>query len=83
MSQHSEKANVDEFGCELSQLIKDDDGDGIRNKFDLCPETPPGSAVDKNGCRFKAPKIFAHTFNQLENKRDDDVSNLKLNLVKS
>ena len=75
-----EKTNVDEFGCELSQLIKDDDGDGIRNKFDLCPETPPGSAVDKNGCRFKAPKIFAHTFNQLENKRDDDVSNLKIKL---
>ena len=36
--------------------------------------------MDKNGCTFKAPKIFAHTFNQLENKRDDDVSNLKIKL---
>ncbi len=75
-----DKANVDEFGCELSQLIKDDDGDGVRNELDLCPGTPPGASVDKNGCTFKAPKIFAHTFNQLENKRDDDVSNLKIKL---
>ena len=75
-----EKANVDEFGCELSQLIKDDDGDGVRNELDLCPGTPAGASVDKNGCTFKAPKIFAHTFNQLENKRDDDVSNLKIKL---
>ena len=75
-----EKAIVDDFGCELTQLIKDDDGDGVRNELDLCPGTTPGASVDKNGCTFKAPKIFAHTFNQLENKRDDDVSNLKIKL---
>ena len=75
-----EKAVVDEFGCELSQLIKDDDGDGVSNEKDICPGTPPGASVDKNGCAFKAPKIFAHTFNQLENKRDDDVSNVKIKL---
>ena len=75
-----EKAIVDDFGCELSQLIKDDDGDGVRNELDLCLGTPPGATVDKDGCTFKAPKIFAHTFNQLENKRDDDVSNVKIKL---
>ena len=75
-----ENAAVDEFGCELSQLIKDDDGDGVSNEKDICPGTPPGASVDKNGCAFKAPKIFAHTFNQLENKRDDDVSNVKIKL---
>ena len=63
-----EKAVVDEFGCELSQLIKDDDGDGVSNEKDICPGTPPGASVDKNGCAFKAPKIFAHTFNQLKIK---------------
>ena len=75
-----EKAIVDDFGCELTQLIKDDDGDGVRNELDLCPGTPTGASVDKDGCTFKAPKIFAHTFNQIENKRDDDVSNLKIKL---
>jgi OmpA-OmpF porin, OOP family len=30
--------------------IKDTDGDGIRDKFDQCPETPPMVTVDEFGC---------------------------------
>ena len=29
---------------------KDSDGDGVSDKKDLCPDTPPGVAVDENGC---------------------------------
>ena len=29
---------------------EDYDLDGIRNQFDLCPDTPRGALVDKNGC---------------------------------
>jgi len=29
---------------------KDSDKDGVPNKWDLCPETPLGVVVDKNGC---------------------------------
>jgi hypothetical protein len=28
----------------------DCDGDGVQNRCDLCPNTPPGEAVDENGC---------------------------------
>ena len=29
---------------------KDEDGDGVPDKKDKCPGTPPGVAVDENGC---------------------------------
>jgi outer membrane protein OmpA-like peptidoglycan-associated protein len=30
--------------------VGDDDGDGVKNKRDRCPNTPPGYKVDKHGC---------------------------------
>ncbi len=30
--------------------VRDTDKDGVLNKFDLCPNTPPLVPVDKNGC---------------------------------
>ncbi|MEY2924156.1 MAG: hypothetical protein RLZZ337_704 [Bacteroidota bacterium] len=30
--------------------IKDSDGDGVSDKFDLCPKTPAGYQVDDDGC---------------------------------
>ena len=33
-----------------SYRIKDEDGDGIANKFDMCPNTPENYAVDTVGC---------------------------------
>ncbi|MDR3365748.1 MAG: DUF5723 family protein [Prevotellaceae bacterium] len=30
--------------------VGDDDGDGVKNKRDKCPNTPPGYNVDKHGC---------------------------------
>lgn len=47
---------VDQFGCTFSQLDSnqngdiDDDGDGIYDRFDACPETSEGVAVDEEGC---------------------------------
>jgi outer membrane protein OmpA-like peptidoglycan-associated protein len=29
---------------------KDSDGDGVPDKIDLCPDTPPGVEVDEDGC---------------------------------
>lgn len=33
----------------------DDDGDGVANKFDKCPNTPSGTQVDGAGCPLKTP----------------------------
>jgi surface protein len=73
---------VDSFGCSENQLDSDDDGDGIKNKKDRCPNTTPGVEIDANGCAYQAAKIYAETFEQLENKRDDDVSNVNIYLGK-
>ena len=32
--------------------VKDADRDGVPDKLDLCPDTPKGVKVDKNGCPF-------------------------------
>ncbi len=37
-------------------IKKDVDGDGIKNKRDKCPDTPPGVAVDGNGCPIDTDK---------------------------
>lgn len=33
----------------------DDDGDGVKNSIDKCPDTPKGVAVDATGCPLVAP----------------------------
>ncbi|MGB1450078.1 MAG: thrombospondin type 3 repeat-containing protein, partial [Flavobacteriaceae bacterium] len=69
---------VDAYGCSENQLDTDDDNDGVKNSLDKCPNTPTGVAIDENGCPFKAAKIYGQGFEQIENKRDDDVSNINL-----
>ncbi len=41
-----------------SREVPDQDGDGVLNADDLCPNTPPGVRVDADGCRIisKKPK---------------------------
>jgi hypothetical protein len=34
----------------LRQGRGDDDGDGVRNSLDRCPQTPPGARLDPTGC---------------------------------
>lgn len=34
--------------------VTDSDGDGVIDKWDHCPDTPAGSAVDSNGCEAKS-----------------------------
>jgi OOP family OmpA-OmpF porin len=42
------------FAQEVSK--RDVDGDGIKNKFDKCPSTPPGVKVDGTGCPIDTDK---------------------------
>ncbi len=36
--------------------VKDKDGDGVSDKFDICPKTPEGYEVDSVGCPFDDDK---------------------------
>jgi gliding motility-associated-like protein len=41
----------DEDACEAA--LRDDDGDGVPNYLDFCPDTPPGTVVDEFGCAIE------------------------------
>jgi len=73
-----EDEKVDQYGCSENQLDTDDDNDGVKNSLDKCPNTPEGVPIDENGCPYKAAKIYSQSFEQIENKRDDDVSNVNI-----
>lgn len=36
--------------------IKDTDNDGVRDRYDLCPDTPPNIKVDEDGCPVDGDK---------------------------
>src|SRR4026208_1934957 len=38
------------------EMKKDGDGDGVKNKRDKCPSTPPGVHVDGTGCPIDTDK---------------------------
>jgi OmpA-OmpF porin, OOP family len=40
----------------VGQLSADADGDGVADKFDKCPGTPAGTAVDGSGCPITHPE---------------------------
>ncbi len=44
---HFKVAGIIEFALGAG---KDSDGDGVKDKKDKCPDTPPGVQVDENGC---------------------------------
>ena len=69
---------VDAYGCSDSQLDGDDDNDGVVNSLDKCPNTPAGVEIDSNGCPYKPAKIYGQRFEQIENKRDDDTTNIRI-----
>ena len=73
-----EEEKVDQYGCSENQLDTDDDNDGVKNSLDKCPNTPEGVPIDENGCPYKAAKIYSQSFEQIENKRDDDISNINI-----
>lgn len=44
--------SIDEVGSySQPEMPRDDDGDGVNNEFDKCPDTPEGFRVDKDGCK--------------------------------
>ena len=51
---------LEEHNEVLLALLADDDGDGILNIYDICPQTLSNEMVDLAGC---SPKEFCSSFN--------------------
>ncbi|MEJ5054725.1 OmpA family protein [Sphingobacterium sp. MYb382] len=72
----------------LENDLKDDDGDGVPNKYDKCPNTPSGTKVDGSGCPLPEIKHETKIIEKIvteEDKRvvDEAIKNLEFETGKS
>ncbi|MBE8714587.1 OmpA family protein [Sphingobacterium hungaricum] len=73
----------------VNEELKDDDGDGVANKFDKCPNTPAGVKVDGAGCPLPEMKNETKVIEKIviteEDKKvvDEAIKNLEFDLSKS
>ncbi|RYY06741.1 MAG: OmpA family protein [Sphingobacteriaceae bacterium] len=76
-----EQAIKDQYAKDLA----DDDADGVANKFDKCPGTASGTAVDGSGCALPVNKPDVKVYVTEEDKKvvRDAISNLEFDLGKS
>jgi len=83
-SNNSLQSQVDQMNNDL----KDDDGDGVANKFDKCPDTPTGTPVDGAGCPIvlkNETKIVEKVVVTEADRKvvDEAIKNLEFDLGKS
>ncbi|MBE8719199.1 OmpA family protein [Sphingobacterium pedocola] len=73
----------------LNEELKDDDGDGVANKYDKCPNTPAGVKVDGSGCPLPEMKNETKVIEKIvvteEDRKvvDEAIKNLEFDLGKS
>lgn len=73
----------------LNSDLQDDDGDGVANKFDKCPNTPAGVKVDGSGCPLPELKHETKVIEKIvvteEDRKvvDEAIKNLEFDLGKS
>ena len=73
----------------LNNDLQDDDGDGVANKYDKCPETPAGVKVDGSGCPLPELKNETKVIEKIVVTEEDKkvvaeaISNLEFDLGKS
>ena len=84
----SNQALKDQFNS-LSDELKDDDGDGVANKYDKCPNTPQGVKVDGSGCPLPEMKYETKVIEKIviteEDKKvvEEAINNLEFDLGKA
>ncbi|MGI4728603.1 MAG: DUF6089 family protein [Janthinobacterium lividum] len=63
----------------------DDDADGVANKFDKCPGTPSGTAVDGSGCTLPVNKPDVKVYVTEEDRKvvREAIKNLEFDLGKA
>lgn len=84
-------ATNNDLKAQLSQIntdLQDDDGDGVPNKFDKCPNTPQGTTVDGSGCPIEVrheTKVIEQIIVTEEDKKvvDEAIKNLEFDLGKA
>lgn len=71
--------------AQYNKDLGDDDADGVANKFDKCPGTPSGTAVDGSGCTLPVNKPDVKVYVTEEDKKvvRDAISNLEFDLGKA
>lgn len=72
----------------LYESLADDDGDGVPNRYDKCPDTPEGTPVDGSGCPLPEmkheTKVIERVVTQEDKKIvDEAISNLEFDLGKA
>ncbi|MFC7525848.1 OmpA family protein [Parapedobacter sp. GCM10030251] len=86
----AQKAENEKLTAQLERLyadLADDDGDGVANRYDKCPDTPEKTKVDGSGCPLpepKAPVVQQITVTD-EDRRvvDEAIQNLEFDLGKA
>ncbi len=84
----SNKALKDQMDA-LANELKDDDGDGVANKYDKCPNTAAGVKVDGSGCPLPEMKNETKVIEKIvvteEDRKvvDEAIKNLEFDLGKS
>jgi len=79
------QSNMDEINAGL----EDNDGDGVANKFDKCPDTPAGTKVDGAGCPLPEVKHETKVVEKIvvteEDRKvvDEAIKNLEFDLSKA
>ncbi|SEK73304.1 OmpA family protein [Parapedobacter koreensis] len=67
--------------------LGDDDGDGVANRYDKCPDTPENTKVDGAGCPLPEPKtpVVQQVVVTEEDRRvvDEAIQNLEFDLGKA
>src|SRR5690606_22165737 len=65
----------------------DDDGDGVANKFDKCPNTAANTVVDGSGCALEGPREIVRekiVITEADRKIvDEAIKNLEFDLGKA
>ncbi|MFC3197880.1 OmpA family protein [Parapedobacter deserti] len=86
----AQRAENEKLRSQVERLyadLADDDGDGVANRYDKCPDTPENTKVDGSGCPLPEPKapVVQQVVVTDEDRRvvDEAIQNLEFDTGKA